>query len=173
MKTTNQYSTDKVLRLVSFITAGVAIIELALSQFYIKMTRLSAAEMTGLSLFAFVIFGLVTLFAVTRMKESKGGKLFAVIMNILTALMATWYLNFLFHDEIFFRNLYYALDRRSNVYELLPLARRIGASLPLAGIIIGTAVYYLSGLLILVAMIVPVHSKLKEEKILESKNFAD
>jgi hypothetical protein len=153
MKTTD--NADKILRSVSFITAGVAIIELALSQFFIKMTRLSAVEMTGLSLFAFVIFGLVTLFAVTRMKESKGGKLFAVIMNILTALMATWYLNFLFHDEIFFKNLYYALNRRTNVYELLPLARRIGSSLPLVGIIIGTVVYYLSGVAILIAMILP------------------
>jgi hypothetical protein len=56
----------------------------------------------------------------------------------------------LFHDEIFFRNLYYVLNRQTRVYELLPLPGRIRASAPLAGIILGTAVYYLSGLIILV-----------------------
>jgi hypothetical protein len=138
------------LRAVTFITAGTAVLELALSQFYIKITRLSSVEITGIVLFGFIIFGMVTLFAVTRMEAAVRGKIFAVIMNILTALTATWYLNLLFHDEIFFRNLYYILNRQTRVYELLPLAKRISASAPLAGIILGTAVYYLSALTILI-----------------------
>ncbi|GHV92646.1 hypothetical protein AGMMS50268_31490 [Spirochaetia bacterium] len=145
--------TIKALQTIAWITAGVSVFELAISQFFIKMTRLSAIETTGISLFAFIIFGLVTLFAVTRMKDSAGGKIFAVLMNLVTALAATWYLHLILRDEIFFRNLYYVMNRQTRTYDLLPLAKRITASIPLAGIMLGTAVYYLSAAAILILML--------------------
>ncbi|GHV36988.1 hypothetical protein AGMMS49546_03510 [Spirochaetia bacterium] len=152
MKTIHEAANDRILQAVTWISAGAAVLELGVSQVYIKMTRLSAIETTGISLFAFIIFGLVTLFAVTRMKDSAGGKVFAVLMNLVTALAATWYLRMILRDEIFFRNLYYVMNRQTRAYDLLPLAKRITASIPLAGIMLGTAVYYLSAAAILILM---------------------
>jgi hypothetical protein len=145
---------DKILKAAMWVSVVVSIVELALAQFHIRMTRLSAVETTGVTLFAFIIFGLVTLFAVTRMKESVAGKLFAILMNIVSAVSATWYLSLLFRDTLFFQNLYYA----QNGAVLLPLSTRIAASMPLALIIAGTAGYYLSSLAILAALFVPVGS---------------
>jgi hypothetical protein len=113
------------------------------------MTRLSAEETTGISLFAFIILGLVTLFSVTRMKNSVKGKLFAIMMSFITLCAALWYFNLLFADENFFRNLYYVLDRQTQSYELLPLASRIGASVPLALLMLGAGVYGFSGFAII------------------------
>ncbi|MDR0455321.1 MAG: hypothetical protein LBH20_01390 [Treponema sp.] len=141
---------NKILQVIAWIASLMAIVELALSQLTIKMTRLSAVETTGIFLFAFIIFSLVTLFAVTRMKDNPWAKIFAILMNLMTAFAATWYLRLLFSDEIFFRNLYYALNRQTQAYELLPLGGRIFASIPLAIIMLGVAVYYLCGLAILI-----------------------
>jgi hypothetical protein len=141
---------EKLLRITVMGVAGMAIIELVLSQFAIKMTRLSSAELTGISLFAFVILGLVTLFAVTRMKDSAGGKIFAILMNFITAAAAVWYLRLLFSDEIFFRNLYYTMNRQTQAYEMISMSRRIAASIPLAITILGAAVYCLCGLVVLI-----------------------
>jgi len=145
----NSYLPNKILRAVSIIVPAVALIELALAQFVIRMTRLSAAETTGISLFAFIISGMVTLFAVSRMKDSLGGKVFAIAMNFVTGTAAVWYLRLLFADEIFFRNLYYVMNRRTQAYEMLTLGGRIAASVPLAIVMLGAAVYFLSGLAIL------------------------
>jgi hypothetical protein len=141
---------EKLLRFTVIAVSVMAIIELALSQLAIKMTRLSSAELTGISLFAFVIFSLITVFAVTRMKNSVRERIFAVMMNFFTALSALWYLRLLFSDEIFLRNLYYNLNRQTQVYELLPLSGRIIASIPLVITILGTAVYCLCGFIILI-----------------------
>jgi hypothetical protein len=150
---------NKIIRITAFAVSGTAIIELALSRSYIKITRLSAVEITGIALFAFIISGLITLFAVTRMGDTLRGKFFAVIMNGITALSAAWYLSLLAGDEIFFRNIYYSMNRRTGIYELLPLPDRIGASVPLAGIIAGAVVYCLSGLVIFLTMIRPERKK--------------
>jgi hypothetical protein len=149
IKSLDSYLPNKLLRVVTIIVSTAALIELALTQFAIKMTRLSAAETTGIALFAFIIFGMVTLFAVSRMKDSFGGKVFAVIMNFVTGIAAVWYLRQLFADEIFFRNLYYVMNRRTQTYEILTLGGRIAASIPLVVVILGAAVYFLSGLAIL------------------------
>jgi hypothetical protein len=109
-------------------------------------------ETTGISLFAFIISGLVTLFAVTRMKDSAGSTLFAVVMNAVTALAGTWYLSMLFGDKIFFQNLYYTRNLQTGNYDLLSLGDRIAATLPLALIIGAAAVYYLSALIICAAL---------------------
>jgi len=140
---------NNILRSISIIVSVTALVELAFSQLSIKMTRLSAMETTGIALFAFIIFGLVTLFAVSRMKDGLWRKIFAVLMNFVTGAAALWYLRLLFADEMFFRNLYYVLDRRTQVYELLPLGGRIAVSVPLVLVVLGAAVFFLSGLGIL------------------------
>jgi uncharacterized membrane protein YGL010W len=146
-----EYSfTEKILKIAVISVSVTAIVELALSQFSIKITRLSAVEITGISLFAFIILGLVTTFTVTRMKENAGGKIFAIIMNFITAAAAVWYLRLLLTDDVLIKNLYYVLDRRTQVYELLPLKERITVSIPLAVIILGAVVYFLGGLTILI-----------------------
>jgi hypothetical protein len=150
-----KFTYNKIIRIITFVVSGTAIVELALSRFFIKMTRLSAVEMTGIALFAFIIFGLVTLFAVTRMGNTFRGKSFAVLMNIITALSATWYLNLLLGDGIFFRNIYYSMNRQTGIYELISLPDRISASVPLAGIIAAAAIYCLSGLVIFLTMVIP------------------
>ena len=153
MNTSTNSSADRILHLTVLMASIMAIVQLALSQFAIRLTRLSAVETTGISLFAFIIFSLITLFAVTRMKESTWGKIFAIIMNFVTAFAATWYLRLLLGDKIFFRNLYYVMDRGTQTYELASLKTRIFASIPLALIFLGTAVYYFCGLAILIASI--------------------
>jgi hypothetical protein len=155
MRKGSKFASDRILHSIVFIVSGTAIIELALSQFYIRMTRLSAVEITGIGLFVFIIFGLIALFAVTRIGNTLPGKFFAAIMNIITAASASWYLNLLLHDKIFFRNIYYAMNRQTGAYELLPLPDRITASIPLACIIAGTAVYFFSGAIIFLIMIGP------------------
>ena len=150
---------NKLLRFTALLASITAITELVLSQLSIKITRLSAVETTGISLFAFIIFSLVTLFAVSRMKDSLPARLFAIVMNFITALAATWYLQLLFSDEIFFRNLYYVLNRQTQVYELLSVGARIYASIPLGLIIVGAAVYYLCGIAILIASIAMIGKK--------------
>ena len=140
---------NKILRFTALTASVIAIVELALSQLSIKITRLSTVETTGISFFAFIIFGLVTLFAVSRMKDSPWARIFAIMMNFITASAAVWYLRLLFSDEIFFRNLYYTLNRQTQTYDPLSLGGRISASIPLALIVAGAAVYVLCGLTIL------------------------
>jgi len=150
---------EKMLKFCAIAVPITAITELALSQLSIKITRLSAAELTGISFFAFIIFGLVTLFAVSRIKDSLRARFFAIIMNIATALSALWYLRLLFSDEIFFRNLYYSLNRQTQLYEPLALGARIVASIPLALIVLGTAVYLLCAISILIASLAALRKK--------------
>ena len=150
IKSLNSYLPQKILRGISIIVSVTALIELVLAQLSIRMTRLSAVETTGIALFTFVIFGLVTMFAVSRMKDGVWRKIFAILMNFATGTAALWYLRLLFTDEMFFRNLYFVLNRQTQVYELLPLGGRIAASVPLAAIVVGTAVFFLSGLAILI-----------------------
>ena len=150
---------NKILRFTAILSSVVTIMQLALSQLSIRITRLSVLEAAGISLFTFIIFSLVTLFAVTRMKDSLPARLFAVVMNFVTAFAATWYLRLLFSDEIFFRNLYYVLNRQTQVYELLSVGARIYASIPLGLIIVGAAVYYLCGIAILIASIAMIGKK--------------
>jgi hypothetical protein len=147
---------NKLLKFCTIVPAITAVFELAMSQFYIRMTRLAETEITGISLFAFAIFGLVTIFSVTRIKDSFSGKIFAFFMNIISSLLAAWYIMLLFKDNIFFRNLYYVLDKQTRIYELLSVSGRISASLPLAGIIAGAALYFFSGIAILVCIIIQV-----------------
>jgi hypothetical protein len=146
---------ERLLKIDARIISALAVAELALSQLHIRMTRLSTMEAGGISLFAFIIFGLISVFAVNRMEDSRGGKLFAALTNGIAALAATWYLRLLFQDEVFFRNLYYVLNRQTREYDMLPLSARIAATIPLVFVIAGTALYYLSGLVILLAVLVP------------------
>ena len=147
----NRIKSNRILNKIAWTASVTAIAELALSQLSIKMTRLSSVETTGISLFAFIIFSLVTLFAVTRMKENAGGKIFAAAMNFATSLAAAWYLLLIFSDRIFFRSLYYTLNRQTQNYELLPAGERIFASVPLALIIAGALIYLACGITILAA----------------------
>ena len=136
---------DKIQRIAVILIAVTAVTELALSQLSIGIMRLSAEELTGISYFAFIILGLVTLFAVSRMSNSFLGTVFAVLMNFITAFAGLWCLHLLFSDEIFFRNLYYNLDRQTQVLEMISLNERILASVPLGLIVIGISVYCLCG----------------------------
>jgi hypothetical protein len=150
MKTNSEFIMNRILGVIAVIASIMAVVELALAHFSIRMTRLSAEEITGIFLFAFIISGLVTVFAVTRMKDSIGGKLFAVVMNFITSAAAAKYLSLLFSDEIFFKNLYYSLNRQTQMYELLSLKGRIVASIPLAAVIAGAAVFLLCGFAVLI-----------------------
>ena len=150
---------DRIMQIFVIIVSATAIMQLVLSHLAIRIMRLSAAEHTGISYFAFIIFGLVTVFTVTRMRDSFFGKFFAVIMNFVTALAGLWCLRLLFSDDIFFRNLYYNLNRQTQMYELLPMSGRISASVPLALIILGAALYCLCGLVILTAAFAGIRKK--------------
>ena len=162
---------NRLLKAVAITASVMAIVQLALSQLLIKITRLSAVETTGISLFAYIIFSLVTLFAVSRMKEYPGGKVFAVLMCLITAFASTWYLKQLFTDEIFFRNLYYTLNRQTQEYSLNSIGERIFAAIPLGIIIIGTLIYYVCGLVILTASLVQI-GKNRKNPVNESTGAA-
>ena len=150
---------EKILRITVWIISVTSITELALCQFSIKIMRLSAAEHTGISYFAFIIFGLVTLFTVSRMIDSFFNRFFAVIMSFVTSLSGFWCLKLLFSDEIFFKNLYYTLNRQTDVYELLPVKGLISASIPVALLIIGILAYCLCALVIITVSIVSTGKK--------------
>lgn len=150
-------------RAVVYVVCGIALLELAVSQLSIRMTRLSAVEMTGIALFSFIILGIVTIFAVTRMGERPGGRIFAVTMNFLAAISAVWYLCLVFGDALFFRNLLYTLNRQTQVYEPLSPGRTIAALTPLALVILGAVVYGLAGIGILMSSLAAMHGK-KSEK---------
>ena len=140
---------DKIFNIIRITVFITAITGLAVSQFAIRITRLSAAELTGISYFAFIICGLVTLFTVSGIRESFSARLFAFLMNIVTSLCAVWYLRLLFSDEIFFRNLYYSLNNQTQDFELLSLGTRIFSSIPLVFIILGAVIYCLCAIVIL------------------------
>jgi len=141
---------DKVFSVISAIVFVTAITELALSQLSIRVMRLSSEELTGIAYFAFIIAGLVSLFVTARMKDSIFGRLFAIIINLVTAAAGLWSLKLLISDEIFFRNLYYTLNRQTQAFELLPAGGLITASIPLALIILGSAVYCVCSILVLI-----------------------
>ena len=141
---------EKTQRFFVIIISVTAIAQLALSQLSIGAMRQSAEELAGISYFAFIILGLVALFTVSRMRDSFFAKFFAVTINFVTALAGLWCLYLLFSDEVFFQNIYYTLDRQTQVYEQLSIGGLIFASIPLALIILGTTVYSLCGLFIIV-----------------------
>ncbi|MCL2175658.1 MAG: hypothetical protein FWB73_06410 [Treponema sp.] len=152
---------EKIFTIIRITVFAAAITELALSQFSIRITRLSAEELTGISYFAFIIFGLVTLFSVSKIRESAGARFFAIIMNSVTAISGFWCLRLLFSDGIFIRNLFYYMNRLTESFELLPLGTRIASAVPLAVIILGTAAYLLCAIGILIAGIVFTEKKKK------------
>jgi hypothetical protein len=141
---------DKILKVVSVTVFVTAITQLALSQLSIRIMRLSAEELTGIAYFAFIISGLVTLFVTSRMKEVFFGRVFACIMNLVTMCAGLWSLQMLFFDEMFFRNLYYSLNRQTQTFELLSLSSRISSSIPLALISLGIIIYFLCAFVILI-----------------------
>ena len=150
---------EKILNVIRITVFATAIAQLAVSQFLIKVTRLASDELTGIFYFAFIITGLVTVFSVSRIKDSIGARFFAVIMNCITAVCAARYVKMLFADELFFRNLYYFTDRDTSELELLPLADRIFSSVPLAFVILGAAIYCLSAVVILALTLAPIGKK--------------
>ncbi|MDR1788274.1 MAG: hypothetical protein LBR16_07485 [Treponema sp.] len=142
--------TKKLQKAVTILCAALAVLELLVSYKTIAMTLLSTVELTGIALFAFMITGLVTLFAVTRMGGvSFGRRLFACIAALLSAVSGLWYLLLLRSDAKFFQNIYFSLNRATGVYEPLALGQRAAASVPLAFVALGAALYGLSALVIL------------------------
>jgi len=152
-------ATDKNFRIVSRIVFITAITELALSQLAIRIMRMSSEELTGIAYFAFIIAGLVSLFVTSRMKESFFGKVFAIIINLVTALAGLWSLQLLISDEIFFRNLYYNLNRQTQEFELLPAGGLIMSSIPIALIILGSVVYCVCSIFILISSLASLRKK--------------
>ena len=150
---------DKIFRFISVTIFLTAIIELALSQLSIKIMRLSSQELTGITYFGFIIFGLVTLFVTSRMKDVFFGRIFAVFMNFITGFSGFLSLRLLFSDEIFFRNLYRVMNRQTGEMELLPLGARITSSIPLILIGLGVIIYTTCALTILVLTITSVGKK--------------
>jgi len=150
---------DQMLRLINIIVFVTAIAELALSQLSIRIIRLSAEELTGISYFAFIILGLITLFAVSRMKESLVSGFFAAFMCFASLFAAFMFFKLLFADDIFFRNLYYSLNRQTQNYELLPLGGRISSSIPMIVVALGALVYSVSGIVILIVSLTSIGKK--------------
>ncbi|MCL2231542.1 MAG: hypothetical protein FWB99_00520 [Treponema sp.] len=142
-------TTEGIFKIIIWAVSITAITELGLSQFTIRLSRLSTAEQTGISLFAFLIFGLVTVFAVLRMKDGVFSKLFAVLMNFASALTAVWYIHLLLTDQIFLQGLFYVMDPRTRLMEPLTSLGRFIATLPIIAVALGALVYVASGLTIL------------------------
>jgi len=151
--------TDKIFHVISRIIFVTAITELALSQLAIRIMRLSSEELTGIAFFAFIIAGLVSLFVTSRMRETFFGIIFAVFINLATSFAGLWSLKLLTSDEIFFRNLYYNLNRQTQVFELLPTSGLITSSIPLALIILGSAVYCVCAVIILITSFAALRKK--------------
>jgi len=166
MKKNINYITEKILKITAWTVSITAITQLALSQFTIRISRLSASDHTGISLFAFILLGLVTVFAVSRMKEGFASRLFAVIVNFTTALAAAWYLSILLTDEVFLRSIFSATNTRiyneisgAQITEPLSAGGKIAASLPVAAVITGAAIHCLAGLTILTVSIMSILNK--------------
>ena len=138
---------EKILKITVWVVAITAITMLGTSQFTIRISRLSTAEQTGISLFAFMIFGLVTVFAVSRI-NGLFSRVFAVIMNGASAFCAVWYLRMLFTDPVFLQGLYFVMDPRTRILQPLSTSARIIATLPLVAIAVGALVYLLAALTI-------------------------
>ena len=151
MKANENILAGKILQVTAWIVSIAAIAQLALSQFTIRMSRLSTAEQTGIALFAFMLLGLLAVFAVSRMKDGFLAKLFAVAVNFITVLAAAWFLGMLFADEIFMRGILYATDPVTQLAEPLSTSGRVVAFLPIGVVILGAAVHSLAGLTIMVA----------------------
>jgi len=149
MKNSEVCLAERVLKITAWTVSVTAVVQLALSQFTIRISRLSTAEQTGIALFAFMILGLIAIFAVSRMKDGFGAKLFAVLVNFLTATAAVWYLSMLFTDDIFLRGLYYTMDHRTQALVPMSPGERIAASLPIVTVILGAAVYCLASIAII------------------------
>jgi uncharacterized integral membrane protein len=163
-----ELSAERILRIAAWTVSIAAIIQLALSQFTIRISRLSSAEQTGISLFAFIIFGLIAVFAVSRMKDSSSARFFSALVNFIAAFSAVWYLRMLFADEIFLRSISYTLDRHTQLLVPMTASQRINASFPLAVVILGAVVHGLAGLTILTTGLV-LALKNKTEKKPEGK----
>lgn len=143
------------MHVVMLVVSIMAVLELLFAQFHIKMTKLSSVEATGISLFSFIMFGLVSLFAVTRMQSGLRSRIFAVLITVLTGLCGTWYLNLVINDPMFFQNVFYVLNKRTGAYELLPFSQRLGPGVSFVSIIAGTAIYFAGALSILIALFLP------------------
>jgi len=150
MKVNMNNLSERIMRGTVWTVSIAAIVQLALSQFTIRISRLSTAEQTGILLFAFMLLGLIAIFAVSRMKDSIGAKLFAVLVNFIAAFTAVRFLGLLFADEIFMRGLLYSVDPVTQVAEPLSSGRKAVASLPIVWVALGAIVYGISGLTIMI-----------------------
>ena len=164
MKENLEIISKKILKITAWTVSAMAIIQLGLSQFTIRMSRLSIEEKTGIALFAFIIFGMITVFAVSRMKEGHLAKLFAVAMNFATSALAVWYLGMLLSDQIFLQGLLYTLDRQTQIYDPLSTGQRILASLPLVVVALGALINCIAGLAILVAGLMSIRENVGEKQ---------
>lgn len=71
---------------------------LALSQIHIGVITQIFERLSGLVMFMFVLFGLVTLFLATRMKDRKSGVFRAIGSIVLTMALGSLFSYYLYHD---------------------------------------------------------------------------
>jgi Na+-translocating ferredoxin:NAD+ oxidoreductase RnfE subunit len=103
----------KLLNITILIMSITALLELAMSQVHIKtITKLFSAEV-GFYLFLFIIFGLVTLFNLTSVKQSTNNMLliFSTVVVIAAGLKYVQLLlnDYKVYDNIVFLDIKYAL----------------------------------------------------------------
>lgn len=104
----------KLLNITIFIMSITALLELAMSQVHIKtITKLFSAEV-GFYLFLFIIFGLVTLFNLTTVKQSTNNMLLILCSTIAVG-VGFKYIKILLNDLKVYDNIKF-IDISSSLY---------------------------------------------------------
>lgn len=97
----------KLLNITILIMSITALLELAMSQVHIKtITKLFSAEV-GFYLFLFIIFGLVTLFNLTSIKQSNNNALF-ILCTVIVVAMGVKYIKLLLNDYRVYENIIFS-----------------------------------------------------------------
>lgn len=86
------------LRVGTIIIVVLAVWNLAYSQIHIKMIYNLFNRIIGLVMFGFILFGLVTIFAVTRLNASRGSVIRAIGSTLVTMALGVLYLTMMFQD---------------------------------------------------------------------------
>ncbi len=88
------------------IAIGIVVVlglgNLALSQIHIEVITQLNERLTGLTMFMFVLFGLVSIFLITRMKDRKSGVYRAMGSILITILIGLLFNTYLYQDFVEF-----------------------------------------------------------------------
>lgn len=90
----SKFLTNIAITLIVILALG----NLALSQIHIGVITQIFERLSGLVMFMFVLFGLVTLFLATRMKDRKSGVYRAMGSIVITIALGSLFSYYLYHD---------------------------------------------------------------------------